>query len=186
MATHTHRFKCIVTALGVTLLSALPLGAQQKGLDTLYQELLEADEQSHARIADEIENMLERSGSPAMDLLLRRGNDALEADEAGIAVEHFTALIDHAPDFAESYAGRASAYYALGLVGPALDDLRQVLALEPRHFDAMFGVGVMMEELGLMEDARAVYAAILAIYPLSPDALARRDYLNLLLEGQAL
>jgi tetratricopeptide (TPR) repeat protein len=163
-----------------------PVVAQETGLNGLYQELFEADENNHARIADRISGAWERSGSPAMDLLLRRGVEAMEDDDPMAAVEHLTALVDHAPDFAEGYHTRASAYYALGLMGPAIDDLRQVLVLNPRHFDAMFGVGVIMEELDQLEEAREVYEAILGIYPLDPEALGGLERLDLAIGGQSL
>ncbi|WP_339929791.1 tetratricopeptide repeat protein [Yoonia sp. 208BN28-4] len=155
-------------------------------LDDLFQELLEADEQTHSRIADRISGQWERSGSAAIDLLYRRGTDALEENEPGIAAEHLTAALDHDPTFAEGYHARASAYYALGMVGPALDDLRQTLVLEPRHFDAMFGFGVLLEELERYEDAAEVYRRIQEIYPLDPEAAAGLERISLQLEGQSL
>jgi len=85
----------------------------------------------------------ENSGSPARDLLLQRGKDALEDGDAEAALDHFSALIDHAPDFAAGYNGRATAYFLLGLYGPSLNDLRQTLVLEPRHFGAMRGLAVI-------------------------------------------
>lgn len=179
-------FKRIVTALVLTLTSISPLAAQESGIDALYQELLEADEFTHTRIADQIISEWEKSGSPSIDLLFRRGTDALDQNEAGIAVEHLTAALDHDPAFAEGYHARASAYYSLGMVGPAIDDLRQVLVLNPRHFGAMFAVGILMEELDRSDEAKEVYQAILAIYPLNPEALAGLERLSLQLEGQAL
>lgn len=186
MAKQSSRFKYIVTAFLLSVVPGLPVAAQETSLDTLYQELFDATPETHSRIADQINARWERSGSPALDLLLRRGAEAMEENAPEIAVEHFTALVDHAPDFAEGYHGRASAYFALGLVGPAIDDLRQVLVLEPRHFEAMFGLGIMMEELGRPADALEVYRLIQEIYPLDPDAAQRIEMLALEEEGQAL
>ena len=121
-----------------------------------------------------------------MDLLYRRGEEALEDDDPRAAVEHFTALVDHAPDFAEGYHARASAYFAMDLVGPALDDLRQVLVMEPQHFQAMFGFGAILESLDRPQDALEVYEAVLKIYPLFPQAVEGVARLKLQLEGQAL
>ena len=59
-----------------------------------------------------------------MDLLLTRGRDALEAGETVLAIRHFTALIDHAPEFAEGYNGRATAYFQMGRYGLSLEDIR--------------------------------------------------------------
>lgn len=186
MGTRRHSFKCIVTALALTFASATALPAQETALDGLYQELFEADDATHMRIAERITNQWKRSGSAAMDLLLRRGTEALEDDDPAIAIEHLTALVDHAPEFAEGYHARASAFYALGLLGPAIDDLRQTLILNPRHFDAMFGIGILMEELNRPEDAAEVYQTILNRYPLNPEATGRLEQLDVVQGGQSL
>lgn len=180
------RFNSVLTAFVLTLGLLGPAQAQQASLDELYQELLEADEATHERIANRISAELEKSGSATIDLLMRRGEEAMEEGEFNEAVEHFTATVDHAPDFAAGYSGRAQAFFNLDMIGPALDDLRQVLVLEPRHFDAMFGVGIILEGLERPEDAREVYRAVLEIYPLDTDTLDALARVNLQLEGQAL
>jgi tetratricopeptide (TPR) repeat protein len=186
MVTQTHRFKCIVTALLLTVGFSLPIAAQETVLDGLYQQLLEADEQEYARIETQIMAQWEKSGSSAMDLLLRRGKDALEGGQPDVAVEHFSALVDHAPEFAEGYYGRASSYYLLGLMGPALDDIRTALSLNPRHFEAMRGLANIMQELDRREDAMELYELILTINPQSVEAQEAVKFLKLQLEGQAL
>ena len=186
MGTQTHRFKCIVTALFLTVGYSIPAAAQETTLDRLYQELAEADASSYTRIEQQIVTEWGKSGSAAMDLLMRRGRDALDEGAPDAALEHFTALVDHAPDFAEGYFGRASSYYLLGLTGPALDDIRQALALNPRHFEAMRGLAVIMEELKRPADALELYDLILEINPQSADARDARARLELQLEGQSL
>ncbi len=155
-------------------------------MDELYQELAEADSATYARVEQRIIAQWEKSGSPAMDLLLRRGKDALDDGTPDVAVEHFSALVDHAQDFAEGYYGRASSYYLLGLTGPALDDIRRVLTLNPRHFEAMRGLAIIMEELERPADALELYQMVLAMNPNATEALASVDRLQLQLEGQAL
>jgi len=71
-----------------------------------------------------------------MDLLLRRGRKALENEEIGVAIEHFTALTDHAPNFAEGWHGLARAYFAAELYGPCLDALGHVIDLNPNQYHA--------------------------------------------------
>jgi len=186
MTTLTHLLKRIVTAFFVTFTLTTPSFAQETVLDGLFQELKEADETNHMRIADRVTARFEQSGSAAMDLLLRRGGEALEVGDDRTAIEHLTALVDHAPEFAEAYNLRATAYFRTGLIGPALDDLRQVLILNPRHFRAMFGVGVVMEELGRQSDAIAAYQAVLELYPLEPEATDALARLALEIEGQAI
>ena len=186
MGMQRHRFKCIVTALFLAVGFSSPGFAQQTTLDELYQELAEADETTYARIERQIIAQWEKSGSAAMDLLLRRGKDALDDGQPDVAVEHFTALIDHAPEFAEGYYGRASSYYQLGMTGPALDDIRQTLALNPRQFEAMRGLASIMEELERPEDALELYQMILSMNPNSVEILESVERLKLQLEGLAL
>ena len=186
MTTLTHHIKRTVAAFAVTFTLTGSVFAQETGLDDLFQELSTATEANHARIADRVIARFERSGSAAMDLLLRRGDDALEEGDDIAAIEHLTALVDHAPDFAEGYHRRATAYFRAGLMGPALDDLRQTLVLNPRHFRAMFGVGILLEELGRTDEAVAAYEAVLEVYPLEPDATEALARLALEIEGQAI
>ncbi len=184
MGTQTLRFKCIVTALVLTVGYSMPAAAAT--LDELYDELAVAEGADSARIERQIIGIWEKSGSASFDLLLKRGKDALDEGDAEAALDHYAALVDHAPDFAEAYNGRATAYFLLGMMGPALDDLRQALVLNPRHFWAMRGVAVIMEQLDRPADALEVYEAVLALHPNAAEVVEAADRLKLELEGQAL
>lgn len=186
MVTHRHRFKCIVTALFLGVGFSLPVAAQETSLNDLYQDLLEADETTYQGIERRIVAQWEKSGSPAMDLLLRRGQDALDDGQPDVAVEHFSALVDHAPDFSEGYYGRANAYYLLGMIGPALADIGETLRLNPRHFEAMRGLASIMQELDRPADALELHQMILDISPQSAETQDAIEFLKLELEGQAL
>ncbi len=155
----------IVAAGLASVLFSLPLGAEGSRLDTLFSELSQADPKEARRIAAEIEMEWARSGSPAMDLLLRRGEDALEAGDLAMAVEHLSAAIDHAPDFAEAWHLRSIAFFRQERFGLALRDIERVIALEPRHFNAIFGLGVLLDELGKPALAREALLRAQAIHP---------------------
>ncbi len=179
-----QRFKRVVAALYCSV--ALFGAAQAATLDELFADLAVATQENQARISSQIIDEWAKSGSPAMDLLLQRGKDAIEAGEPDVAIDHLSALIDHAPEFAEGYHSRATAFFLTGRLGPALEDLRQTLVMNPRHFGAMQGVAVILEQLERPEDALEAYRAVLALHPASPemrDAVAR---LEQQLEGQAL
>ncbi len=165
---------------------ATPDAATTSRVDDLLAQLLTADEGSAPLIESEIAAEWSKSGSPAMDLLLRRGQDALEIGDPTRAVEHFTAAIDYAPDFAEAYVGRATAYYLTDDIGPALADLQRALSLNPRHFGAMKGFAIMLEELGRPADALEVYRQVLAIHPQDADVADAAGRLVKTLEGQTL
>ena len=100
-----------------------------------------------------------------MDLLLERGREALTEGDAKLAVEHFTALIDHAPDFAEGYNARATAFFQMGRYGLSLEDIRRTLELNPRHFGALSGLALILEEIGRPEDALAAWREVEALHP---------------------
>ncbi len=188
MAVDAHPFKCIVAALVLAVGFSLPasVSAQVESLDDLFARLAVAEESEALRIEERIVAQWARSGSAAMDLLLQRGSDALEAGDAQAAVEHFTAAIDHAPDFAEAYHGRATAYFLLDHYGPALDDLRQALVLEPRHFGALRGFAVILETIGQDEEALEVYRRIMDIHPHLEQARPALERLEEKLRGRTL
>lgn len=187
MASNEHPFKCIVTALAVAVGFSLPAGnALAETLDEMFEELAEAAPEEAWRIEARILDSWAKSGSPAMDLLLQRGTDALEAGEFEIAVEHYTAAIDHAPDFAEAYHGRATAYFLTDYYGPAIDDLRQALILEPRHFGALRLFAVILEQLERDEEALEVYERIMNIHPHMEEAGPAMGRLTEKLRGQTL
>ncbi|ALG90977.1 MULTISPECIES: tetratricopeptide repeat protein [Actibacterium] len=167
-------------------LIALPAGAGPDSLDGLFELLQEPELPNWKSVEDEIWAEWSRSGSPSMDLLLQRGRDAMAAEDYATAIGHFTALTDHAPDFAEGYNARATAYFRQGLYGPALADINRVLALNPRHFGAMAGLGTIMDELGHPEAALRAFHAAAAVHPHEPDLLEAVERLEMTVSGTAL
>ena len=170
-------FSCLVWVGLSTGLSAQALPGAAR-LEELFSALNMAQEDEYQIIEDEIWQLWRRSGSPAMDLLLKRGQMALAEEDFSAAIEHFTALVDHAPNFAEGWNARATAYFSAGLYGPSLADIRQTLALEPRHFGALSGLGLILEEMGEKVGALAAYRAVLTIHPYREDvheAIARLE-----------
>lgn len=106
-----------------------------------------------------------RSGSTAMDLLLERGRDALDEEDFSTALEHFTALTDHAPDFAEGWNMRATTFFMIEEFGLSIEDIGRTLALNPKHFGALSGLGVILEELGEVDEALKAYRLAFEINP---------------------
>ena len=150
-------------------------------MDALFQQLAEPEGEGWRIAESDILREWSKSGSPAMDLLLKRGEEALDQGDAVTAIGHLTALTDHAPDFATGYQARAVAYALKGDYGPAAADLARALELEPRNFAALTQLGAMLEEMG--DDARAMtaYRESLAIHPHQQEAidgLARLEMAN--------
>lgn len=177
---------CIVAALVPFFLAAAMAFAQSATLDDLFSRLKEADAGGSARIETQIWSEWSKSGSPAMDLLLMRGRAAMAAGDLPTAIEHLTALIDHAPDFAEGWNARATAYFQAGEFGPSVADIAQVLRLNPRHFGALAGFGMILEETGRDKEALEVYRAALAIHPHLEGVLQAVERLEAKAAGQDL
>lgn len=158
-----------LTALGALVLLSSIVAADPAPPE-LMEKLRTAPEGEAKRVAREVETIWGRSGSAAMDLLLKRGHDAMEAENYRLAIEHLSALIDHAPDFAEGYHARAEAFFRANRYGLALADLETALALNPQHYEAIFGFAVMVQEFGDLRRAADLYRRVLAIYPHHPHA----------------
>jgi len=159
------RFHNCIVAFLLPIFLATGAWAQTDTLDGLFNRLKDADAGAAGRIEREIWSEWSKSGSPAMDLLLKRGRDAMAAGNVKLSIEHFTALIDHAPDFAEGWNARATAYFQAGQYGPSVADIAQVLRLNPRHFGALSGFGMILEETGRDAEAMEVYRGALAVHP---------------------
>ncbi len=134
-------------------------------LDSLYRDLQEADPEDVQGIESEIAQIESHSGSVAMDYLLARGEQALNDGDTVTAIEHFTALIELAPDFAEGWSARSTAYFMQGEYGLAIADIRQTLILNPRHFGVLAGLGVILEDMDNPAGALQAYRAAQAINP---------------------
>jgi tetratricopeptide (TPR) repeat protein len=181
----TRYLKSIVTALGLTVGLSMPALAQSEvapaaplagqtdapttgqpaPLDELYKKLSDPANPQWELTLSDVLRAWSKSGSPAMDLLLKRGQEAMEAGQFDIAIGHLTALTDHAPEFAEGWNARATAYYLAGQFGPSVADIQHTLALNPNHFGALGGLGMILEETGRPEAALKAYQASLAIHP---------------------
>ena len=147
------------------------LQGENARLDALFAELQKPDLADPDRVTREIWIQWSKSGSPAMDLLLGRGQRALAAGALEQAIAQFSTVIDHDPAFAEAWNARATAYYQTGDLGPSVADIAHVLQLNPRHFGALAGLAMIFEQLGRPEKALEVYRAALAVNPHMPDVL---------------
>lgn len=156
-------------ALLLAVVFALPAQADEARLDALFEALAAQDEPGWEQIEDAIWAEWSDTGSATLDLLLERGRTAMTLGDTTEAIEHFTALVENAPSFAEGYNARATAYFEAGLYGPSLADIARVLTLEPRHFGALSGLGVILEETGDSRRALEAFRAARAIHPHRPD-----------------
>ncbi len=177
-------YNCALAAI----VACFPLvaDAQDRRVDELLDRLATPDLRNWDVVEQEIYMLWSRSGSPTADYLLRRGREAMEAGDLDAAYNHFTALTDHAPDFAEGWNARATMFFQSNRYGPSIADIQRVLALEPRHFGALQGLGIMLEEMGEYETALRAFREASAIHPHRQDVRDAISRIEQRLEGQAL
>jgi tetratricopeptide (TPR) repeat protein len=163
--------------------AASPAQAQTQILDDLFAELLVADAAGWEDVEKQIWTEWSKSGSKAMDLLLQRGRAEMEKGNVSDAINHYSALIDHTPEFAEGWNARATAWFLADRYGLSMSDIRQTLILEPRHFGAMAGLGMILERMDRPEAALKIYQEAEKVHPNRPDVKAAIERLSDKVEG---
>jgi tetratricopeptide (TPR) repeat protein len=155
--------------------------------DDMFARLKAATEEAEAAdVAADIWATWLESGSPTVDLLMERVGIALESGDTETAHELLDRVILLKPDYPEAYHRRAGLFLDAENYPEAFRDLNEALKLEPRHFGAWLGMGVMLEALGGEKEALESYREALAIYPLLPQARSAASRLAKKAEGQEL
>lgn len=189
MVIFVRNLKHIVAATlfaGAFAASVLAQEADSTDPAELLERLAQAEPADAGRIDRQLRAHWSKTGSASMDLLLKRGRDAMEVGDLEAALEHFTALTDHAPEFAEGWAERAAAYYAADLYGPAVADLERALSLNPHNYNAIFGLGVILETFGDKARAYEAFRRVEAIHPNHENVAPALERLRPHVEGTSL
>ncbi|HET8921320.1 MAG TPA: tetratricopeptide repeat protein [Xanthobacteraceae bacterium] len=135
-------------------------------LDTLFGALkIAPDEASAKAIEDRIWAIWMSSDSDTCNLLMSRVKDATEDKDYDLAINLLDAVVTIKPDYVEAWNRRATLHYIKHEYGRALADIREVLAREPRHFGALAGLGLILQDIGDDKHALEAYQAALAIDP---------------------
>jgi tetratricopeptide (TPR) repeat protein len=141
-------------------------GNQSKSLDFLFGALKAApDEDSAKSIEERIWAQWLASGSDTTNLLMGRAKQAAEAGDQNLAIRLLDAVVEIKPRYVEGWNRRATVFFLKKDYAAALKDLRKVLTLEPRHFGALAGLGLIMQEIGSDKDALSAYRRAVEIYP---------------------
>lgn len=160
----------IVAMMAFFALSGPVIADEAEDMDALFAELAETEGEEWMRAESDIERIWTQTGSASLDFLLMRGEAALDTGDPLQAIGHLTALTENAPEFAPGWAARGFAFYLAGQTGPALSDVAQALALEPRHWHSLTLLATILEETGSDERALSAYRASLAINPHQEEA----------------
>jgi tetratricopeptide (TPR) repeat protein len=141
-------------------------GDHTYNLDTLFGALkIAPDEDSAKAIEQRIWAAWMVSGSDTCTLLMSRVKAAADDKDYDLAIKLLNAIIEIKPDYVEAWNQRATVYYMINDYGHSLADLREVLAREPRHFGALSGLGLILQDIGDDKHALEAYRKALAIDP---------------------
>jgi tetratricopeptide (TPR) repeat protein len=148
--------------------SKLPnVGADRtRGLDFLFGALKAApDEASAKHVEARIWALLMQTSSDTAALLMSRAKAAMDAKQADVALKLLDAVIKLRPDYVEAWNRRATLYYLQNDYSRSLADIEQVLSREPRHFGALAGLGMIMQDIGDERRALDAFRKALAVNP---------------------
>ena len=168
---------------GAAMLALLPSPAwadqSDARLDGLFDLLATSSGGQAARTAEaEIWRIWIESGREEIDALMAEGLAAMNNQRFEDAIDLFGQITRRAPEFAEGWNKRATAYYLNDDHVASVRDIEITLALEPRHFGAISGMGLIFLRRGDQEGALAAFEAVLAIHPSAPGARQRVEELR--------
>lgn len=155
--------------------------------DSLYALLSTAKNEKEAKqIAGAIQRLWLTSGSDTVDLMMERAIKAFAAKKADLSIKLLNATIELAPDYAEAWNRRAYIRYRQNDLRAAAGDLRRVLALDPKHYKALDGLGTILRESGNDAGALKVYERLMDINPFSSGAKTVYEELKKKVEGRGI
>ncbi len=176
-----------VLALLAAVVFAPALEARQDDsrLDSLFARLQITD---NAAEANGIEAMIWGIWTDAeddeLDRLMAAGIGAMSTGRFGSALESFNAIIERDPEFAEGWNKRATLYYLMGRLDDSIADVERTLALEPRHFGALSGLGLIYTALEDAEAALTWFELAIEVNPHMPSVVLRAAILRKMLKGE--
>lgn len=140
-------------------------------LDRLFGQLHKADNEKGAKVIEQaIWRLWSQSGSPSADALLQQATKAMSANSNTVALRILDTIVEIKPDFAEAWNKRATIYYLERQFEKSLADIDVVLDLEPRHFGALSGLGMIRRQMGDQKGALEAFRRALVIHPQQPRA----------------
>ena len=169
-----------------------PLGpaapaSRQEMVDRLFDRLAKATDADEANgIAGLIQHVWMHSGSDTADLLMARAVEAMGSDHADVARALLDKLVVIEPGWAEAWNKRATLRFLSNDDAGSMEDISHALAIEPRHFGALSGLGFILKRNGLEKGALTALRKAQQIYPENPDINKAVDDLVPEVEGRDL
>jgi tetratricopeptide (TPR) repeat protein len=160
---------------------------RQRLLDTLFQRLKTSSDNEEAEgIADAIERVWFDSGSDTADLLMARALIAEKSNNYPVGRELLGKIVEIDPNWAEAWNELAVTRVLANDEFGAMDDIAHALALEPRHFGALAGLGALLLKSGDKKGALQVFRRVLQLYPRLDPVRSIVDRLTIQVDGRDL
>ena len=163
--------KCLLllalSLTSVTLACIAPAAADQNDprLDSLFKSLQAADAVNGSVIEANIWAIWSATADETSSRLLDQGITLMSLRRWREALDRFDLLVNRSPAFAEGWNKRATGYFLLGDLEHSVQDIERTLALEPRHFGALSGLGQIYLRRDQPDAALRVLEAALKINP---------------------
>lgn len=163
----------------LALSSAASLGDQtDQRLDTLFSKLHSEDQGVQIAAEGRIWEIWFDSGDDTINALMNNGREAAQLGQYEIAEAYFAQVIEQAPEYSEGWNRRATIRYFTRDYKGSLADIQQTIKLEPRHFGAIWGLGMILGSQHRYADAIVAFKRLLEIKPSAVDAKARIELLR--------
>ncbi|EJF83591.1 tetratricopeptide repeat protein [Candidatus Bartonella washoeensis] len=124
-----------------------------------------ADVDEAKKISKQLQRLWSQSGSETIDLLMLWAENAINADNYGLALDYIDNVLALHPTYAEAWVRRAWVHIQLSDFKLAMVDLHHALKLEPRNYIAFFELGITMEATERPQLAIKAYEKALEYYP---------------------
>ncbi len=136
------------------------------GIDKLFEALKLAPTDDSAKyVENRIWALWLAAGGDTANLLMSRVKSATDSKDYDLAIKLLNAIIDIRPAYVEAWNRRATVYYMKKDFMHSMDDIGEVLKREPRHFGALSGLGMILQELGDDKHALDAFRRALAVHP---------------------
>lgn len=181
--------RCSLVALAVVVGGVFPALADQSDerLDELFVQLHETKSAYQAHVLERtIWSIWLMSDKAGTNILMEQGVNAMGAGDHATALEKFEAIVQLEPDFAEGWNKRATVHYLMGNLAQSIEDVKKTLSLEPRHFGALSGLGLIYDSLDDLEGAKAAFEKALEANPHMVPIRLRLEEIEKELENRAI
>ena len=124
------------------------------------------------------------SEDKTINRLMAQGMIAMQRGALDRALERFNEIVEQAPDFAEGWNKRATVLYMMGRHRESVADVQSVLNLEPRHYGALSGLGMILVAIGREEEALEWLRRALEVNPYLDGVRLLTDQIGERLKGK--